>query len=118
MRSRRGRRARHLVAAAGIVGALLVPAGPGAAEPKKVFYIEFTCEGGSSFVGRTIEQNQASNVQVVEGGDGRVFVFSLIANVDGTVYYEVPGLEDKGTVACTTDWLGPTIVFTGFFAPR
>lgn len=95
----------------------LASAGSAGAANKNAQVLHFSCDGGVSFTGNTIAQNNAIVVQITEGGEGRAFVFTNITADDGTVFYDVPGFEDKGTLACRIEEF-PGAVFTGFFAPR
>ena len=96
---------------------ILVSAGSAGAANKNLQPLHFNCEGGVTFIGNTIAQNNAIVVQVVEGGAGQTFVLTNLTEDDGTVHLNVPGFEDMETLACRIEEF-PGAVFTGFFAPR
>ena len=95
---------------------VLASAGSASAANKNAMTLHFTCEGGITFTGNTIAQNQAVVVQITEG-PSRTFVLTNVTADDGTVFFSVPGFEDKETLACRIAEF-PGAVFTGFFAPR
>ena len=96
---------------------VLASAGSASAANKNALALHFTCEGGITFTGNTIAQNQAHVVQVTEGGAGSTFVVTKVTADDGTVFVNVPGFEDQETLACRIEEV-PGLVYTGFFAPR
>jgi type 1 fimbria pilin len=96
---------------------VLASAGSASAANKNAMTLHFICDGGITFTGNTIAQNSAIVVQVIEGDADRTFVLTNITADDGTVFYNVPGFEDKETLACRIEEF-PGGVFTGFFAPR
>jgi type 1 fimbria pilin len=95
---------------------VLASAGSAGAANKNAQTLHYTCDGGITFTGNTIAQNEAVVVQITEGA-GRTFVIRNITADDGTVFFSVPGFEDKETLACRIAEF-PGAVFTGFFAPR
>ena len=95
---------------------VLATAGSANAANKNAITLHFTCEGGITFTGISIEQNQAIVVQVTEG-PGSTFVLTNLTTDDGIVLRNVPGFEDEETLACRAEEF-PGAVFTGFFAPR
>jgi type 1 fimbria pilin len=96
---------------------ILAMAASASAANKNALTLHFTCGGGVTFTGTSIDQNQAVVVQVVEGDGGRTFVLTNITADDGTVFFNVSGFEDKETLACRIEEF-PGAVFTGFFSPR
>jgi spore coat protein U-like protein len=95
---------------------VLASAGSAGAANKNAQTLHFTCDGGITFTGNTIAQNNAIVVQITEGAS-RTFVLTNVTADDGTVFVNVPGFEDQQTLACRIEEF-PGAVFTGFFAPR
>jgi type 1 fimbria pilin len=95
---------------------VLASSGSAVAANKNAQTLHFTCDGGITFTGNTIAQNNAIVVQITEGA-ARTFVLTNVTADDGTVFFNVPGVEDKETLACRIEEF-PGAVFTGFFAPR
>jgi hypothetical protein len=100
-----------------IVALVLAAPASASAANKNAMTLHVTCGGGVTFTATTIAQNNAIVLQVVEGGGGSTFVLTNITADDGTVFFNVPGFEDKETLACRIEEF-PGGVFTGFFAPR
>jgi type 1 fimbria pilin len=96
---------------------VLALAGSASAANKNAITLHFTCEGGITFTGKSIAQNQAVALQISEGSAASTFVLTNITADDGTVFFSVPGFDDQETLACRIEEF-PGAVFTGFFAPR
>jgi hypothetical protein len=96
---------------------VLASAGSASAANKNTITLHFTCEGGITFTGQSIAQNQAVALQIIEGAASRTFVATNVTADDGTVFVNVPGFEDMETLACRIEEI-PGLVFTGFFTPR
>jgi hypothetical protein len=97
----------------------LVLASPSSASAanKNAQVLHFACDGGIAFTGNTIAQNNAIVVQISDGVADRTFVLTNVTADDGTVFFNVPGFDDKETLPCRIEEF-PGAVFTGFFAPR
>jgi hypothetical protein len=96
---------------------VLASAGSASAANKNAITLHFTCEGGITFTANSIAQNQAVVAQISEGSAAPTFVLTNVTADDGTVFFNVPGFDDKETLACRIEEF-PGAVFTGFFAPR
>jgi type 1 fimbria pilin len=95
---------------------MLALAGSASAANKNVITLHFTCEGGITFTGNSIAQNNAIVVQT-SGETSRTFILTNVTEDNGIVHFNVPGFDDQETLACRIEEF-PGAVFTGFFAPR
>jgi hypothetical protein len=75
------------------------------------------CREGLKCTAGAIAQNNAILLQVVEGGGAAHSSLRTSPPMTETVFFSVPGFDDKETLACRIEEF-PGGVFTGFSAPR